>query len=399
MKKIYLILILLILPIMVSANTTTQPPEESSNQQGTQTEENIERRLVKNSEAAILMEASTGKILYEHNANTPMAMASLTKLMTLLLAMESLESERISLTDMVLITPNAARMGGSQVFLEAGSKIKVEDLLKAIAIASANDASVAIAEFISGTNDTFVNKMNERCKELGCTNTNFVNTHGLDHEDHYSSAHDMAIISRELVRHEKLLAYTSIYEEHLNKPDGISTWMVNTNRLIRFYNGMDGLKTGFTAKAGYCLSSTAKRNNMRLISVVMNAPSSNERTNDTVELLNYGFSNYKVKTILDTDHNLGTIEIINGKTKTAEIRLLNPATELENINEERQYSHNIVINEVKAPVNVGDIVGQLEVIENGEVISTHPITVKENVKRANLWDLYRRNLQMFLVGR
>ena len=312
--------------------------------------------------------------------------------------MEAIADERITLTDEVLITPKAARMGGSQVFLEAGSRVKVEDLLKAIAIASANDASVAIAEFISGSHENFVIKMNERCEAIGCTNTNFVNSHGLDEENHYSSAHDMAIISRELLRHEDILVFTSIYEEHLRRADGSSTWMVNTNRLIRHYQGLDGLKTGFTAKAGYCLASTANRNNMRLITVTMNAPTPNDRSSDTVELLNYGFSNYKVKTILDTEHDLGQIEVLNGKKRYVNIRLLQAATSLENINEERKYTYNIIAKEAKAPLRVGDVVGELKVIENGEVISTHPITVLENVARANLWDTYRRNLQTFLVG-
>jgi len=395
MKKIMLLILMVLLPVWVNAT-----PEDENPQNNETTENNQEvPRLAASSEASILMEASTGRILFEHNAHTRLAPASMTKVMTMLLIMEAIESERISLTDEVLITPNAARMGGSQVFLEAGSKMMVEDLLKGIAIASANDASVAMAEFISGTNDTFVAKMNERCKELGCTNTNFMNAHGLDHDEHFSSAADMALISRELIRHEAILTFTSIYEEHLNKPDGNSTWMVNTNRLIRFYQGMDGLKTGFTARAGYCLASTASRNNMRLITVVMNVATPNDRTNDTVELLNYGFSNYKVKTILDTNHDLGTVEIINGKSKTVNIRLLNAATELENINEERNYTYNINVKEIKAPVNIGDIIGELEVIENNEVISRHSITVMENVRRANLWDLYRRNLQMFLIGR
>jgi len=410
MKKIIILFLALLIPIIVNANTeeTTRHSEEpqteeaevtnQEQEQENETPEN-ERSLARNSEASILMEASTGQILFEHNAHARMAPASMTKIMTMLLIMEAIESERISLTDEVLITPNAARMGGSQVFLEAGSKMKVEDLLKAIAIASANDASVAMAEYISGTNETFVTKMNERCKELGCQNTNFMNSHGLDHEEHFSSAADMALISRELIRHEAILAFTSIYEEHLNKPDGITTWMVNTNRLIRFYQGMDGLKTGFTGRAGYCLTSTAIRNDMRLITVVMNAPTPNERTTDTVELLNYGFSNYKVKTILDTNHNLGEIELINGKSKTVNIRLLNDATELENINEELNYTYNINVEKKKAPVRVGDIVGELEVVLDNEVISRHPITVVEDVGRANLWDLYRRNLQMFLVGR
>jgi len=383
MKKIIL-LILLILPIIVNANQN----------------EEIENKhiLAKTAKASILMEVSTGKILHEHNIHEKLAPASMTKIMTLLLIMEDLKKERITLEDEVLITPNAASMGGSQVFLEAGSKIKFEDLIKAIAIASANDASIAVSEALNGTHETFVARMNDKCKAIGCKNTNFINSHGLDAENHYSTAYDMALISRELLKYEKVLEYTNIYEEYLNKPDGSSTWMVNTNRLIRFYSGLDGLKTGFTSGSGYCLAATAKRNNMRLISVIMKEATPNDRNNSTIELLNYGFGNYKVKTILDTKHDLGQIEIFNGKTKTASLKLIEAATNLENISEEKKYTYQVIAKPLKAPVHVGDIVGYLEVYEAGKLINKFDITVKETVLKANIWDLYKRNLNKILRG-
>lgn len=375
MKKIIILLLLLLIPVKVNAN-----------------------ELAKNSVSSILMEYSSGNILYENNSDEELSPASMTKVMTMLLIMEALEDEKIKLSDMVVVSPNAARMGGSQVFLEAGSSMSVEELLKAIAIASANDASVALAEHISGSTTAFVAKMNEKCRAIGCTNTNFMNVHGLDESSHYSSAKDMARISRELLKHKDVLKYTTIYEEYLNKPDGTSTWMVNTNKLIRYYSGVDGLKTGFTSDAGYCLSASAERNNMRLISVVMKAPTTKARTDDTVELLNYGFGNFKIKIILDTKADLGKLEVIGGKEKTVNLKLTKDATNLENINEEKKYSYKIKTNIVKAPVKVGDIVGKLEVIENNKVINQVDITVSKNVKKANIWDLYKRNLNFLLTG-
>lgn len=387
-KNIILLLLLLIFPLIVNA--------EEKKIEETKTETVVQ--LAKNAKSSILIEASTGKILYENNSNERLNPASMTKIMTLLLIMEAIDSGKVTIKDEVLITPNAASMGGSQVFLEAGSKMKVEDLLKAIAIASGNDAAVAMAEHINGSVTEFVKKMNDKCKALGCKNTNFMNVHGLDEDNHYSSANDMGLMARELLKYEEILTYTSIYEEYLKKPDGSTTWMVNTNKLIKYYSGLDGLKTGFTDAAGYCLTATAKRNNMRLISVVMKEPDTGARSNDTLELLNYGFSNYKVKTILDTKHDLGKIEVLNGKTKSVSLRLINDATNLENINEEKKYSYKIKVDPIKAPVHVGDIVGYLEILESGKVINTVNITVKTTIKKANLWDLYKRNLNTLLIG-
>ncbi len=374
MKKIILF-ILLLFPIFVKAEDLTP-----------------------NAESGILVEYSTGKILYSKKIDEKLAPASMTKIMTLLLIMEAVEEGKINLDNNIPISTNASSMGGSQVFLDPNTEMKAEELIKSIAIASANDSAVAMAEAISGTTAKFVSRMNSRAKELGCKNTNFKNVHGLDEEGHYSTAYDMSLIARELLKHEQILKYTSTYEAYLNKPNGTSTWMVNTNKLIKYYTGLDGLKTGFTKTAGYCLTSTAKRNDMRLISVVMKEPSSQVRNSETISLLNYGFSNYKIKTILKKDQNLGTIEVQNGKKELADITILEDATNLESINDNKEYSFNIVTDKVKAPLKKGDKVGTLELTEQGTIIKRLNITVKENIPKANIWDLYKRNFKSIIIG-
>ncbi len=375
MKKIIILLLILIIPVTVKAE-----------------------ELDLTAKSSILIEASTGEILSEKNSDEKLAPASMTKIMTMLLIMESLEKNEYTLDDKVNISTNAASMGGSQVFLEAGSELKVKELLKAIAIASANDAAVAMAEYTAGSTESFVNLMNEKAASLGCTNTTFKNVHGLDTEGHLTTAKDMAIMARELLKHEEILNYSSIYEEFLNKPDGSSTWMVNTNKLIKYYNGLDGLKTGFTKNAGYCLTATAKRNNMRLISVVMNEPTTEKRSSDTIKLLNYGFANYKIKVVMPKDQDLGSIEIKNGKKETVGIKLTEDATNLESISDNKKYGFNINVDKIKAPIKVGDIIGKLEITIDGSVKKEIPITVKEDVKKANIWDLYKRNLNKILIG-
>ena len=374
MKKIILF-ILLLFPIFVKAEDLTP-----------------------SAESGILIEYSTGKILYSKKIDEKLAPASMTKIMTLLLIMEAVEEGKINLDNNIPISTNASSMGGSQVFLDPNTEMKAEELIKSIAIASANDSAVAMAEAISGTTANFVSRMNSRAKELGCKNTNFKNVHGLDEEGHYSTAYDMSLIARELLKHEQILKYTSTYEAYLNKPNGTSTWMVNTNKLIKYYTGLDGLKTGFTKTAGYCLTSTAKRNDMRLISVVMKEPSSQVRNSETISLLNYGFSNYKIKTILKKDQNLGTIEVQNGKKELADITILEDATNLESINDNKEYSFNIVTDKVKAPLKKGDKVGTLELTEQGTIIKRLNITVKENIPKANIWDLYKRNIKSIIIG-
>ena len=220
---------------------------------------NAEDNLTPKATSSILIEASTGKVLYEKDADKKLAPASLTKIMTMLLTMESLESGKINYNDKVLISKNAASMGGSQIFIEANSRVSVKDLIRGISIASANDAAVALAEKIGGTEANFINMMNDKAKELGLSNTTFKNPHGLDDDGHMTTARDLSIIAKELVKHEDILKFTSTYEEYMTKPNGEKFWLVNTNNLIRFYDGMDGLKTGYTPKAGYCLVGTANK--------------------------------------------------------------------------------------------------------------------------------------------
>ena len=221
--------------------------------------------LAPNSKSAILLEISTGRVLYEKNANEKLAPASMTKVMSMLLIMEAIDAGKLSFDDDVIISEKASSMGGSQIFLQTGEKYKVKELLKGIAIASGNDAVVAMAEKVSGSVEAFVSEMNKRAKGLGLTNTHFDNPHGLDSENHYTTAKDMSIMAQELLKHEDILTFTSIYEDYLKKNDGSSIWLVNTNKLVRFYDGVDGLKTGFTTTAGYCVTTTAKKNNIRLL--------------------------------------------------------------------------------------------------------------------------------------
>ena len=351
--------------------------------------------------SAILIDSASGKVLFEKNADEKLAPASMTKLGSMLMIMEAIDNGNLKLDDKVTISEEAANMGGSQVFLEAGEVYTVHDLLKGVAIASGNDAVVALAEKVAGSQGEFVEMMNKRFKEIGVKNTNFVNAHGLDAEGHYSTARDMSIIAQELLKHEKILEYTSIYEEYLEKNDGTKTWLVNTNKLVRFYNGVDGLKTGYTTTAGYCLTATAKKDNFRLISVIMGEETSENRSSDTVKLLNYGFNTYKINTIKTQDEILGKVRVEGGKNDYANIVLLEDATELlKNTDEVNEYKFNLKVNKIKAPVKHGDIVGSAEVIDqDGNIIDEVNVTVKEDVKKANLLDYLLRNLKIIGAGK
>lgn len=356
--------------------------------------------LAPNSKSAILIEASTGKVLYEKNSDEQLAPASMTKIMSMLLIMDAIESGKLSFDDSVMISKNAASMGGSQIFLQEGETYKVEELLKGIAIASGNDAVVAMAEKVGGSVEAFVNMMNEKASELGLTNTHFSNPHGLDADNHYSSARDMSIMGRELVKHEKILEFTSIYEDYLKKPDGSSTWLVNTNRLVRFYNGVDGLKTGFTTTAGYCITTTAKRSDMRILSVVMGVETSDKRSSDTVNLLNYGFNTYSIQKILEKGKEFGTISVKGAKKEDAPIVLKDDITDLKKVvDQAKNYSYDVNLFDVKAPLSSGDIVGKVSVKdENGTVSYEGDLIVVEDLLKANIWDFMKRNLRFFVSG-
>ena len=349
--------------------------------------------------SAILVDFNTGKVLYSKNENEPLAMASMTKVMSMLLIMEKIDDGSLKYDDIVEISTESSSMGGSQIFLNPGDKYKVIDLLKGVAMASANDAVVALAEKTYGSKEHFIEAMNKKAESLGLKNTHFVNVHGLDEEGHYSSAYDMSVMARELLKHEKILDFTRVYEEYLTKPDGSQIWLVNTNKLVRFYDGVDGLKTGFTQNAGYCLTATGKKNNLRLISVVMGEESIEKRSSDTVKLLNYVFNTFKVNLIKNKSEILGKVNVQKGKKENVDVVLVNDLIELLNASDKpSNYKFKILVDKITAPVKKGDVIGKVKVLnDNGVLISQVDITVNENVLKANLWDLFKRNLKYNLV--
>jgi len=355
--------------------------------------------LAPNAKSAILIEASTGRVLYEKNADEALAPASMTKIMTLLLTMEAVDKGNIKLDSMVTVSENAASMGGSQVFLAANEQYKLEEIIKAVCIASGNDAAVVLAESIGGSLDKFIEMMNNKAKELGLTSTHFVNVYGLDAEGHMSSARDMAIMARELIKHDVILKYSSIYEEYLNKPDGSNLWMVNTNKLVRFYSGVDGLKTGYTGNAGYCLTATGVWNGMRLISVVMGETTQEERSNDTVAMLNYGKTAYKLNTIIARDKTLGEVNIELGERLKEDVILLKDATDLISINDDvPKYTYKIKTEKLTAPIKKGDIIGKADIYSDGEKLMTIDLTIKRSVKKCSFMTLLKRMLSVIILG-
>lgn len=357
--------------------------------------------LATNAKSAILVDYLSGEVLYEKEADTKLAPASMTKLGSMLLIMEALDDGSLTLEDKVTISADASKMGGSQLFLQEGEVYTVHELLKGISIASGNDAVYAMAEKLGGTHDNFVKMINERLQELGCTNTNFVNVHGLDTEGHYSTARDMAKIARELLKHEKILEYTSIYEEYLEKNDGTRIWLVNTNKLVRFYDGLDGLKTGYTKEAGYCLTATAKKDNFRLISVVMGEDTSENRSSDTVRMLNYAFNTYKINIIKKEGEILGKVKVEGGKKMETNVILKNDALELlKNTDKINEYKFNLKLKSIVAPVKKGEVVGLAEIVDNeGNIVDEVQVTVEETQEKANLLDYILRNMAVFSHGK
>lgn len=350
------------------------------------------------SESGIIMEASTGKILFDKNMDEQKSPASMTKIMTMLLTVEAIESGKISLEDEVNISANASKMGGSQVYLEENSTATVEMLLKSIAIGSANDASVAVAEKIGGTESNFVNMMNKRAKELGAVNTTFKNSHGLDEEGHLTTAHDLALIARELIKHKEILKLTSTYETTITHKNGKSLWLVNTNKLIKFYNGLDGLKTGFTDNAGYCLTGTMLRNDMRLITVTMKAPTKEDRNTDTINLMEYAYSMYYKSTLIKKDKKIGDMFIDNAKKRKVSYYLKEDASvildkDVRNI----KYNYSVKLNNVKAPLKKNDVVGTLTLHLNNQDIN-YNLIVKENIKKSNYFVRLNNYLKDIING-
>lgn len=358
-----------------------------------------ELKLAESAKSAIIIEASTGKVLFEKNADEKLVPASMTKMMSMLLIMENIESGVLKWNQKITVSENASSMGGSQILLETGEKMTVKDLFKGVAIASGNDAVVALGEAIAGSEEGFVDMMNKRAKELNLKNTNFKTPHGLDAANHYSSARDMSLIAKELVKHEKVLEFTSVYEDYLRENTDKKIWLVNTNKLVRFYDGVDGLKTGYTKDAGYCLTATAKKDGMRIIAVVMGEPDSKTRNKEVSEMLDYSFAQYKVEDLLKNKESLGKYEITKAKQKYIEVVPKENATVLKKKSEKTgNATYEIKLNNLNAPIQKGEVVGKLNIKENGKHIRTIDLTIKQDVKKANIGELYLRYIKDILTG-
>ena len=350
--------------------------------------------LATNARAALLLEASTGEIIFSKNPHEKLEPASLTKMMSMLLIIEAIDKSVLSWNQVVTVSAHASSMGGSQILLETNERMTVEDLFKGIAIASGNDAVVALAEKIAGTEENFVSLMNKRAKELGLTNTVFKNSHGLTTEGHYTTANDLAKIALELVKHEEIFKYTSLYESYLRENTNRRLWLVNTNKLVRFYDGVDGLKTGYTKTAGYCLVATAKKNNMRILAIVLDEPSSELRNKEVSEMLDYAYAQYELGTAINTDKVLKKAKVEKGYKDEVEIVPSKKVTFLKNkMDEDPKIDLTIDVNNIKAPIKKGDKVGTMKVRINNsyEVVE---LTVNEDINKITFFQLLTRKFQL-----
>lgn len=384
MKKFLSILIITILlfPNFVYA----QDEKESDN-------------LASNASSAVLMEVSTGKILYEKNKDSQLAVASLTKMMAQILILEAIENKTLTWDEKITTSSNAAGYGGTQIYLQPGEVMTVKDLMKGISMASANDATVALAERIAGNETNFVKMMNDKAKELGLKNTNFVNPTGLDEDNHYSSSYDMALIAIELLKHEQILEFTSVYEDYLRVDTPNKFWLVNTNKLVRFYDGADGLKTGFTDNAKYTMAVTAKRNDMRLIAVVLGEEVSKVRNQETTDLLDYGFNTYKINVIKRQGEVIKTLEFDKGNKNSVDVVLKDDITVLSKKNEQdKKYTEKVNIGNIKLPIKKNNRVGTIDIYDENSKIGSYPLVASDDVKKKSFFKVFTDNLKDIIVG-
>ena len=349
-----------------------------------------------NSKSAILMEASTGQVLYELNADEKLPIASVTKTMTMLLIMEALDSGKINYDDMVSTSEYAASMGGSQVFLEPGEQMSVNDMLKAIAVASGNDAAVAMAEFIGGTESAFVEMMNKRAAEIGAVNTHFINCNGLDETpEHHSTARDVAIISCELLKHPKIHEYTTIWMDTLR--DG-QFGLSNTNKLIRFYDGANGIKTGSTSIAKYCLSASAKRGNMQLVAVVLAASTTADRFGSATKLLDYGFANYALVDETIFTEPITEAVVVGGDKEKLQLEADGTLNFVVKKGNQNKVSQEFIIEpEINAPIEKGQKVGEVHFTIDGELVAVKELVAKESIDRISLWKMFIKALNNWIT--
>ena len=375
MKKIYqyLIIALFILTIFFAKSNISAFAEES---------------FTIKSKSAFQIEYNTGTVIYQKNQLQRLPIASMCKIMTQLLCYEAIDNQKISLDEMVTVSKNASSMGGSQVFLESDAQYSVDDLLKSISIASANDACVAIAEHICGNTKDFVKLMNDRANELGMDNTLFANCTGLPAPEQYSCARDVAVMFKELLKHDEYFKYTTIWMDEIQHPNNRITQITNTNKLIKFYNGCDSGKTGYTAEAGHCLCASAKRDNMRLITVVIGAPDSKRRFFEVSALFDTAFANFCNKTILKAGQPLDeSINVKKGKKESLSIEIANDFNYFCNKNE--KYTVETVFEkdkQVKAPICQGDCVGNVTIYIDGVSIGKVDVVASETILSKTYYD-------------
>ena len=376
MKKIVFLLILLCIPFSVYAE-----------------------ELIPNAVSGILIEPYSGKIIFEKEKDKEVSVASLTKMVAQIIVLEEVEKGNIKWNDVVTVSKNAADMGGSQIYLSDGEKMTVEDLMKGISVASGNDATVAMAEYISGSEEKFVKKMNKKVKELGLKHTNFVNCTGLDEKGHFSSAYDMAMIARELIiNHSEILRFSSIYEDYLREDTSNKFWLVNTNKLISQYEGTDGLKTGHTDDAGYCLSATVKRGDLRLIGITLGEKDSKVRNKETIDLIDYGFNNTKLKTLKKKNSVIRSINLDKSDKKSINLILKDNLNVIEDIDSKNKYNYEVNVNEVKLPIKKGDVLGTIFVYLKNKKVSSMDLISDRDVGKLSLIDLFRNNIVGIITG-
>lgn len=355
--------------------------------------------LIPNAVSGLLMEESTGKIIFEKEKDKQVPVASMTKMVAQIIILENIEAGKIKWDDVIEVSRNASEMGGSQIYLEPGEKMTVKDLFKGISMASANDATVQMAEVIGGSEKGFVKLMNKKVKELGLKNTHFENCTGLDQDGHYSSAYDMAMIAKELLSHEEILNFSSVYEDYLRQNTENKFWLVNTNKLVRFYEGADGLKTGHTDAAKYCLAATAKKNDMRLIAIVLGEEVSKVRNAETISLLDYGFNTVKVQRLKEKGEKIEEIAISKGSRNKITLITEEDVSVLQDKGtKDKKYTIETKIDKIKLPIKKGEALGTIMVKEKGRIVMQKDLVSKNTVNQLGYFELVLNTLKRAITG-
>ncbi len=380
MKKITLILLISILfiPNIVKAN---------------------ELDITPNAKSAILIDSNTGEILYQKNKDQKTSIASLTKMMGLILIFEKIDNGSLKTSEILTTSKNAKEMGGTQIWLEEGEKISVDDLLKGITMASANDAMVLMAERVSGTEQEFVKEMNKKAKQLGLKNTNFVNCTGFDEKGAYSTANDTALIAKELLKHKKIINYTSKYESYIRENTDNKTWIVNTNKLVKFYKGVDGLKTGYTDEAGSSLAVTALKENLRLIAISFGYNDTNTRNTEAKAMLDYGFNQYKSTNIYKKNKVIKEIKLDKSDQNKVKLLLKEDLNVIEKKGENpKKYTYQIKLNNINYPIKKGETLGTLYLKDNNKTLKEISLITDRNINKASIMKQYLRVVKSFITG-